>query len=107
MTKKEALISIINFTLPDNRINKALIDAGLDGTADYLKADERSIDLCFAGLLFTLITSADVSEDDISIKLPQRDVLLKMFSALYKKWGIPDPFVTVVEKPSVKQVRFW
>jgi hypothetical protein len=105
MTIKEALISIINFQLPDPRIEKALIDAALDGTADYAKTDERAVDFCFAGLLFTLITSADVGEDDVSIKLPQRDVLLKIYSSIYTKWGVVDPLA--IAKPTVKQIRFW
>ena len=107
MTKKEALISIINFTLPDSRIEKALIDAELDGTSVYAKTDEKSIDLCFLGLLFTLITSADISEDDVSLKIPQRDVLLKLYSALCKKLGISDPFETTVPQPKVKMIGFW
>jgi hypothetical protein len=107
MTKKEALISLINFALPDSRIEKALIDADLNGTEIYAKTDERNIDFCFAGLLFTLMTTADVAEDDVSLKLPQRDQLLKIFSSIYNKWGVPDPLATVVVKPTVKQVKFW
>lgn len=105
MTIKEALTSTINFSIPVTRIDKALIDAGLDGSAIYAKTDEKDIDLCFAGLLLTLITSADVTEDDVSIKLPNRDQLLKIYSAIYKKWGMKDPLA--VAGPTVKQRLFW
>ncbi|MCZ4244975.1 DUF6706 family protein [Pedobacter punctiformis] len=105
MTIKEALTSTVNFPLPDNRINKALIDAELVGTSDYDKSNERSVDLCMSGLLLTLITSADTTEDDVSIKLPSRDVLLSVYSALRKKWGEVDELAPV--KPTVTQRLFW
>lgn len=93
MTKKEALISIINFSLPDSRIEKALIDAGVDGTAIYTKDDEKPVDLSFAGLLFTFITTPDIKEDDVYITLPNRDVLLKVYAAILTKWGLPNPLI--------------
>jgi hypothetical protein len=106
MTIKEALTSTINFTLPDSRIEKALIDAGLDGTTDYAQTNERAVDFCFAGLLFTLITSANLKEDDILIYLPQRDQLIAIYSAIYKKWGLRDPLLPAV--PVIRRsLRFW
>jgi hypothetical protein len=102
MTIKEALTSTVNFPLPDNRIEKALIDAALNGSADYVKINEKAIDECMAGLLLTLITTWDQTEDDVSLKLPSRDVLLAARKAIIEKW---DP--VIVAKPTVKQVRFW
>jgi hypothetical protein len=103
MTIKEALTSTVNFSIPQNRIEKALIDAALDGSADYAKANEQAVDTCMAGLLLTLITSADVTEDDVSIKLPSRDVLMKVRTSLIDKWA---PVVTEA-KPTVKRVFLW
>jgi hypothetical protein len=102
MTIKEALTSTVNFSLPANRVEKALIDADLDGAADYDKTAEKAIDLCMAGLLLTLITSADVTEDDVSIKLPSRDVLLKIRTSLIDKWAPP-----IVEKKATVRQRFY
>lgn len=107
MTIKEALSSTVAFPLPNNRVDKALIDAELDGTSDYTKASEKAVDLAMAGLLLTLITSADETEDDVSTKLPNRDVLMKACSALYRKWGLPDPFAEVKPKPTVRQISPW
>ncbi len=105
MTIKEALASTVNFRLPDKRIEKALIDADLDGSSVYIKSNERDIDLCMAGLLLTLVTSGDWTEDDMSIKLPSRDVILSVYSALRKKWGMPDEFAPTPEQvPTVKVV---
>jgi hypothetical protein len=105
MTIKEALTSTVNFPLPDTAIEKALIDGDLTGSDPYAKEDAKAVGVCMAGLLFTLITSADVTEDDVYIKLPQRDVLLKVYSALCSQWGIPDVFAPA--KPTVKQVFIW
>jgi hypothetical protein len=105
MTIKEALTSTVNFPLPETAIEKALIDGDLIGTDTYAKEDAKAVGICMAGLLFTLITSADVTEDDVWIKLPQRDVLLKVYSAICSQWGIPD--LLAPAKPTVKQVRFW
>jgi hypothetical protein len=104
MTIKEALTSTVNFSLPANRVEKALIDAELDGTATYAKTDEKAVDLAMAGLLLTLMTSADVTEDDVSIKLPSREFILRTRLALIEKW--PEP-ASAAAKPSVKQVNFW
>lgn len=106
MTIKEALKSTINFPLPDITLDKSLIDADLIGTSDYTKDKAKAVDLCMAGLLFTLITSPDLTEDDVSIKLPSRDVLLKVYSAICKKWKVEDPFAPA--KPTVRQkLGYW
>jgi hypothetical protein len=99
MTIKKALISTVNFTIPDDRIEKALIDADLDGNAIYDKTAEKAIDLCMAGLLLTLMTSADITEDDVSIKLPERSQLAKVRDALLDKWGL-----IKVARPTVKRL---
>lgn len=105
MTIKEALISTVNFKLPDNRIEKSLIDAALNGEAIYSKESEKAVDLCMAGLLLTLATTADVQEDDVSIKLPTRDVLLSVRKSLLNKWEVSEE--PVKPKPTVKQRLFW
>jgi hypothetical protein len=105
LTKKEALKSTVNFPLPDQLIEKVLIDQSLDGEAPYTKADVRDIDLAMAGLLFSLLTSADQTEGDWTVKLPQRDVLLKVYSSLCIKWNMPD--LLAVPKPRVRRVYAW
>jgi hypothetical protein len=105
ITVKEALTSTVAFQLPDTAIQKALIDGRLNGAALYTESDARPVAVAMTGLLFTLITTADVTEDDVSIKLPQRDVLLKVYSALCTQWGIPNPFAPA--KPTVKKIAFW
>lgn len=105
MTIKEALTSTVAFTLPANRIEKALIDAGLPSEDVYSKANEKDVDLAMLGLLFTLLTVADLSEDDVSVKLPSRDVLLKAYAAICEKWGVENPLSAA--KPIVRQRLIW
>jgi hypothetical protein len=105
MTIKEALTSTVNFPLPDTAIEKALIDGDLDGSATYAKSYAKQVAVAMTGLLFTLITSANLTEDDVAIVLPSRDILLKVYSAICNQWGIPDAFAPA--KPSVKKIAFW
>ena len=87
ITIKSALKSTVNYPIPDDRIEKALIDAELNGDAIYTKPDERIIDLVTAGLILTICTSANVSEGGYSISLSDRDGLLAIRSKLLVKWG--------------------
>lgn len=103
MTIREALINTISISLPAGKIDKALIDAGLNGSADYAKADEKAIDLVWAGLLLTTIQVTEVREDDVSIKYATD--LRSVYSAIMRKWGLVDPFA--VAKPTVKQLNYW
>ena len=86
MTIKEALKSMINFAITDVRIDKALIDAELDGNAAYTKSDEKAVDLATADVLLTLMTTADITEDDVSVNLPEREYLQKVKQELIDKW---------------------
>lgn len=103
MTIKEALIDTISINLPAGRIDKALIDAELNGSSDYTKADEKAVDMVWAGLLLTTIQVTEVREDDVSIKYATD--LKGIYSALMSKWGLDDPFA--VARPVVKQKLFW
>lgn len=105
ITKKEALIYTVLFPLPDTAITKVLIDRGLDGDAQYTMGDAKDIDLCMAGLLFSLLTAPDEVEGDWSVKLPSRELLLKSYSALVTRWGEKDEFAP--GKPTVRGRMPW
>ena len=90
ITKKLALQATVNYLIPDESLEKALIDNDLVGTETYSKADAKSIDLCGAGLILFVLTSANVSEGGYSISISDREGLLKTRSLLLAKWGVPD-----------------
>ena len=105
MTKKEALKATINYPLPDLTIDKALIDAGLDGTSEYTIADTRVVDIAAIGLLFVLLTSPDIKEGDYARTLPDRSGLLRIYIYLTSKWSLPD--LISPKKPTIKGVTPW
>ena len=104
MTKLEALKSTINFPLPELIFSKALIDAELDGTAEYTSLDTKADDLAALGLLFVLLTSADIKEGDYAISL-DRGQLLRLYSYICSKHGVPN--LLAAAKPTVKAVSVW
>ena len=100
-TKNQALRSKINYALPDDAYECALIEAGLNGDDSYTAADAKDIDLCAAGLILVLLTSANESEGGYSTSLSDRAGLLKLRSLLLGKWGIPDD-----STPTIKDVSY-
>lgn len=107
MTIKEALsIKTKPLTISSDELDLYLLEAGMDGTANYDPIQQgQEVDMIWAGLLLTTIQIVEVKEDDVSIKY---SVDLKgMYSAIMRKWGLPDPFLVEVPKPTVKQVNFF
>lgn len=90
MTIKEALKSTVDYPLPDDRIEKALIDAGLSGDATYTQTNEKDVDVCMIGLLLTICTTGSISEGGYSISMSDKDSLLKVRSLLLSKWDLVD-----------------
>ncbi|WP_231489910.1 DUF6706 family protein [Pedobacter sp. Leaf170] len=90
MTIKAALKSTVDYPLPDNRIEKALIDAGLNGDTIYTQQNEKDVDVCMIGLLLTVCTSGSISEGGYSISNSDKDNLLRIRSLLLSKWKMVD-----------------
>ena len=62
MTNKEALIANVGFSVPDNMVEKAMIDNDVTGATTYTSADAESIDLCTIPILKLVLSMPDVSE---------------------------------------------
>lgn len=107
MTIKEALTTKTQtLSLSPGELDLAILEAGLDGNATYSpEVDGMKVDLVWAGLLLTTIQVTEVREDDVSIK--RATDLRGIYSAIMRKWGLPDPFEVVVAKPTVTQKLFW
>jgi len=104
MTIKEALtLKTKSLNITSEELDLAILEAGLDGTATYHpQTDGMKVDLVWAGFLLTTIQTVEVREDDVSIKYSTN--LKGIYSAIMKKWGLPDPFAPA--KPTVKQILF-
>lgn len=68
MTKKEALVSELQISVPANSLEKALIDANISPLEDYTPADKELIDKTVLGLLRGVLASASsLTEGGFSI----------------------------------------
>jgi hypothetical protein len=104
LTKKQALRGKINYELPDDAYEIALIEAGLNGDDEFTADDAKDIDLCAAGLILIVLTSANESEGGYSISISDRAGLLKIRSLILKKWGIADD--TLAPAPLIKDISY-
>ncbi|TXK52386.1 hypothetical protein FVR03_01330 [Pontibacter qinzhouensis] len=92
MTNLEAVQSVVgaNYPLRETAYTKALIDAGLSPEGEYTIANRKSVDLCAAALILTLITSADIREGGYQVSISEKSVLLSIRSAILASHGVPD-----------------
>lgn len=97
ITNIEALQSVIGINYPfnDNMYSKAFIDASilpgclnLNPTDEYVSANAKTVDLCVAGLILTVILSPDIKEGGYSVTQADRQALLTLRSQLLAKYGI-------------------
>ncbi|MEO6522242.1 MAG: DUF6706 family protein [Mucilaginibacter sp.] len=107
MTIKEALTTkTAALSLAPGVLDLEILEGGLIGTAEYNPTtDGMEVDLVWAGLLLTTIQVTELREDDISMKWSTD--LRGIYSWIMRKWGLVDPFLVVIPKPTVKQIRFW
>lgn len=87
MTNKEALVAVLRINLPDNSLDKALLDQAVTGAETYSAANAKSIDLCAIDLLVGLLSEPDVTEGGFSLKY-DRAAVQKQVLFLAKKHGI-------------------
>jgi len=107
MTIKEALtIKVKKLALSSEDIDLLLEESKLVGSNTYdVDTDGKNVDLAYAGLLLTQIHVIEQKEDDVSIKFSMD--MKGIYSAIMRKWGLVDPFLIILDKPTVKQVNFW
>lgn len=69
MTKKEALLSMLPVSLPDNLIEKVLTDKDVNGVATYSTTNEKEVDMIYVELLSFVIIQPELSEGGLSLKV--------------------------------------
>lgn len=108
MTILKALSCTINFPLPDDTLEKALIDSELDPDTAYTKKDhERGIDLCAAGLLYLLLTTGDEKEGGYALTMPSVEKIKLAYGLLVGKWGEPNLIDPPAAEPTVSGESPW
>ncbi|MCX3266544.1 DUF6706 family protein [Pedobacter agri] len=105
MTIKEALTTKAeNLSLSSAKIELALYEGNLDGATQYDPTTMgMALDLVYVTLLLESISISEVREDDVSIKYTNDSK--GIVSAIYRKWGLVDPFAPA--KPRVTQKQIW
>jgi hypothetical protein len=100
MTNKEAVIASIQITgYSDSAIDKALLDAGIEGSVNYNSANKKPIDLVAIEVLQGMRALSSVTEGgySVSYSLAGIEARLGYLNALYGITG----------QPKVRAVKMW
>jgi hypothetical protein len=94
MTNKEALQAVVQVSLDDNVLVKALLDQAITSTDNYTAAVSSSIDIAAIAVLEGLLSTPNISEGGYSVNY-DRAAIQKRVDGLKRKAGIVTngPFV--------------
>ena len=100
MTNKEALISVLQVSVSDNVLEKALLDSGITSGSTYTAADAENIDKCAIPILQSLLSQPNTSEGGYSISFDRNAVQarIKMLATKYDLTDYLDPVPTISSK---------
>jgi len=108
MTNREALIATLEISMPDDTIDLALINAEIDGEAEYTKANQNVVEQCAIPLLYNLYTRVDVREGDYAVSHPDffRKVRERLLY-LARKHNATDIIDQLNETPTITSKSVW
>lgn len=90
MTNLEALSASVNYPIEAVKLQKILIDNGLND-ADVYAGITKAFELATAAAYTLIVTSANLSEGDYQISATDKSNLIKMASGIYEKYGVVNP----------------
>jgi hypothetical protein len=90
LTNKEAILAPFNFEVPDNLVEKAMIDRGVKGSANYTAANTEAIELTTADICLLLVNAASESEGSNYSITYDSAKLMDLRAALLRKHGVED-----------------
>lgn len=105
MTNLEAIRNDVIYPLEDGKLEKALIDRGVDPIGVYSLSVKGVLELTRADLYVKLVTAPNIQEGGITISITEKTSIMKIASATYLKNGEADPFAVV--GPTVSGVSPW
>ena len=88
MTVSESLLSLSNYPIPENTIEKICINRGLDCASDY-DGTSQTYELAEADVYMFLYASPDVSEQEVSFSQDDRDRFLNLANTIYGIYDDP------------------
>lgn len=105
MTNKEALQAVIQATVPDLSLEKALLDQGITGAEPYAATGATVIDLAAVAVLQGLLSAQDVSEGGYSVKQRERKAIETRLLYLAKKHGLTE--ISTALQPTISSKSPW
>lgn len=105
MTNLEAIRNDIIYPLEDGKLEKALLDRGVEPAGAYSLLIKNLMELVRSDLYVKLVTAPNIQEGGIAISMTDKSNLMKIASAIYLKNGESDPFA--VAGPTVTGARPW
>ena len=94
LTNKEAVLAAFNFEVPDNLVEKAMVDRGLKGTTNYTISFTEKVELTIADVCLLLVNAASESEgSNYSITYDPKK-LMELRTLLLKKHGLESELKT-------------
>lgn len=90
MTNLEALSAACNYPIDTIKIQKILIDNDLNDSDTYTGIT-RAFELATASLYVLIVTSANISEGDLSVSASEKNTLIDLAGGIFVKYGIENP----------------
>jgi hypothetical protein len=102
MTNLEALGGSVNYPVDETKLQKLLIDNGLNASDTY-SGITKSFELATAGLYVLLVTSANISEGGYSVSMTDKSNMIKLANGVYAKYGVASPLSPTIRNRS----KYW
>lgn len=110
MTNIEALSAVVNYPVDEIKLNKILIDRGIN-EQDWYTGISRDFELATADVYLLLASSANISDSGYQVSMTDKSKMIDLATGIYLKYGLPDPMnpiPTVVKKPTIRnRSNYW
>lgn len=90
MTNLEALSASCNYPVDTIKLQKILIDNGLNDSDTYT-GKTQAFELATAALYVLIVSSANLSEGDFSVSATEKTALIDLAGGIFVKYGIENP----------------
>jgi len=89
LTNKQAVVSAFAFEVPDNLVEKVMLDRSVTEGDNYDSTLQEDVDLCIADVCLSLVNLASESEGGLSIVFDNKK-LMNLRTQLLRKWDASD-----------------
>lgn len=100
MTNLEAIRAKLNYPLSENAFILALQDRGL--VAEDAYSNKRSLELTYADLCYTLVSSPNIEEGGYKISMTEKKLLTQVADSIFAKYGLTSPLT-----PKATFINVW